>query len=33
MKEVIEQVAVQKLEDVEKFLEAIKTFLIKDGWL
>ncbi len=33
MKEVIEQVAVQRLEDAEKFIEAIKTFLINDGWL
>ena len=33
MKEVIEQVAVQKLEDSIKFFETIKTFLIKEGWL
>jgi uncharacterized protein (UPF0332 family) len=33
MKEVIEQVAIQKLEDAKKFIESIKTFLIKESWL
>lgn len=33
MKEVIEHVAVQKLEDATKFVEAIKAFLIREGWL
>jgi len=33
MKEVIEQVAIQKLEDAQKFIEAIKSFLINGGWL
>jgi uncharacterized protein (UPF0332 family) len=33
MKEVIEQVAVQKLEDAQKFLEAIKAFLTNEGFL
>jgi len=33
MKEVIEQVAVQKLDDAHKLIEAIKSFLIETNWL
>lgn len=33
MTEVIEEVAVQKLEDAEKFVTALKAFLISEDWL
>lgn len=33
MKEIIEQVAIQKLVDAEKFIGEIKVFLKTEGWL